>query len=1167
VDTGALAAGGVHASSVHGELGTWRHLAFVFEKVNVKGHGTLFDEIDILSVDDALPAFHDRNARQVVLRSSQLPEGVTLSEEVLRIAAGTPAFDCRVAYADIAVPAPRELAPLLAGGPGIYPEVQVTQGQRGADTAPYAVDSLTLPVDNPWGSRTRFGGFDFFADGKRAACSTWNGDVWIAEGIDTLAELRWRRFASGMFQPLGLRIVDEVIYVQGRDQMTRLHDRNGDGEADFYECFNNQVQITDGFHEFSFDLQTDAAGNFYFSKGMPVLAGGRGFAPWTPHTGAVLKVSPDGKTLERVAWGLRAPGGIGIGPNGEISTGENEGSWVPRCKITWSKPGSFHGVVPSEWDGRNFVRTLPDAPTEYEKPLCWLPYHVDNSSGSQIWSPEGELLHLSYGKASIFRVLREEVDGQVQGGVTRLPIDLAVAPMRARFHANGDLYVIGFRGWQTSGADGFQRIRRIGAEAPSPVSLEAHENGLVIGFSGPLAESATDPLRYTVSKWKYIWGPQYGSGRFSIDNPDREAEARALQEPSKGAHNKIDRVRVRAVARLSDERVFLYIPGMTTAMQMEIRIDLESARTSIYNTVHQLRPAFEDHGLDLAKLPELTRVVSGEPGLVMRLAFRSTDDVTRVDRLALNVAAGDSITPFFRPRDFEATFEGDLVVPARDDLAFRLLGSGYASLSLGGEPVAEGPLPLSVEPRAMNAGPHSLFASFRGDKKGVGRLQFQWSGRDFVWEPVPPSAFRYQPDRALAQKDLIREGRAIFAAARCIRCHATGDTRMPELAERDADFANLGGRIDSQWLLAWLRSPQGHCPPVAVQEAGDVVSWFQRSAEQIEMQAVEPEAVDSSLLAPWLEEIRGKYTPAGLRQYLADPSAHHPDTLFPKFQLTAGQIETLAATDRPLPEQEFTGDAARGKQVVEARCLMCHGDAKPAASPLATVWKRDWSSLAAHDPPLGLDVGQVEALSAFQRADSDTGLQSLKHFTPREYAARSIERLRCGHCHQGELPDISGAGAKLQGPWLADLLRGRHPPTRPWLSSQMPAFPSRAEALARALCDRDGVPYESANSAVAESAIGKELAGLQGYACNACHAVGDRPALQAFEGKGPNLSLAKGRLREAYFLRWMHHPQRIQPGTIMPRYALDKSRAAKTDVLDGDAEAQFRAIWAWLQGL
>ena len=127
-------------------------------------------------------------------------------------------------------------------------------------------------------SRVRFGGMDFFSDGKRAALSTWDGDVWIVSGIDDkLEHLQWKRFASGGFETLGLKIVDDVIYTTGRDQITRYRDLDGDGSCDVYETFNDDITSSPGFHEFTFDLHTDKEGNFYTAKAGPVKGGGRGF--------------------------------------------------------------------------------------------------------------------------------------------------------------------------------------------------------------------------------------------------------------------------------------------------------------------------------------------------------------------------------------------------------------------------------------------------------------------------------------------------------------------------------------------------------------------------------------------------------------------------------------------------------------------------------------------------------------------------------------------------------------------------------------------------------------------------------------------------------------------------------------------------------------------------
>ena len=163
----------------------------------------------------------------------------------------------------------------------------------------FVTDQIPLPTKNPYGSKIRFGGFDFFKDGKRAAFCTWNGDVWIASGLDKdLKNIVWKRYAAGLNEALGIRIINEKIYVTGKDQITRLHDLNNDGEADYYECFNNDVKITQNFHEFTFGLQTDKHGNFYFAKAAPVRQGGRGFDVTHDNHGVIFKVSADGQKSE-----------------------------------------------------------------------------------------------------------------------------------------------------------------------------------------------------------------------------------------------------------------------------------------------------------------------------------------------------------------------------------------------------------------------------------------------------------------------------------------------------------------------------------------------------------------------------------------------------------------------------------------------------------------------------------------------------------------------------------------------------------------------------------------------------------------------------------------------------------------------------------------------------
>ena len=127
-----------------------------------------------------------------------------------------------------------------------------------------------------------------------------------------------------------------------------------------------------------------------------------------------------------------------------------------HVKSTGLLPGSFSGVI-HPGNGRTMEQG-------YDKPLCWLPMQVDNSGGGQVWVDNdqwgpfnGEMLHLSYGRSTVYKVMRQEVNGVMQGGVVALPIKLASSAMRGRFNpVDKQLYVAGFRGWQTNAA---KRVR------------------------------------------------------------------------------------------------------------------------------------------------------------------------------------------------------------------------------------------------------------------------------------------------------------------------------------------------------------------------------------------------------------------------------------------------------------------------------------------------------------------------------------------------------------------------------------------------------------------------------------------------------------------------------------------------------------------------------------
>jgi Glucose / Sorbosone dehydrogenase len=549
-------------------------------------------------------------ARIVTLGASKVD--LVDGHAVARVEGSQDVTTVRIAYLPAGVPLPQAFdteAPskLLKVAKSLWPETVETAGKLSEKAGePYVVDDVKLPVTNPWKAPMFTSAFDFLPDGRAVIC-TFHGDVFIASGIDAkLEKVTWRRFAAGLYHALGLKVVNGEIFVTCRDGVWKLRDTNGDGECDTYEAFNFDLMVTKSFHEFTFDLQTDPAGNFYVIKAGPVRKGGRGFDEICDHHGSLLRISPDGKKSEVFATGFRAPNGIAVSPTGQITTGDNEGTWTPVCRLNWIKQGGFYGVPP--------LAHRATEPTDYDRPLCWFPKEVDNSSGGQVWVTSDKfgpwkdrLLHLSYGTCSLFGVMPQEVtfngQPQMQGGVARFNVDFASGAMRARFNPkDGQLYVTGLRGWQTTATQNgcFQRVRYTGAATRMPLALAATKKGIKLDFACELdAKAAADAGNWNVEIWNYVWSSAYGSPDVST----LEAKVAATELGNDGklqfskaqmSERKHDPLVVKS-ATLSDDRrsVFLEIPEIRPAMQMQLKYEIKAAdglelRGQVINTIHAL---------------------------------------------------------------------------------------------------------------------------------------------------------------------------------------------------------------------------------------------------------------------------------------------------------------------------------------------------------------------------------------------------------------------------------------------------------------------------------------------------------------------------------------------------------------------------------------------------
>ncbi len=472
-------------------------------------------------------------------------------------------------------PAPRALEPLTHGGPKHWPEVLHAPVTIGKNDGPFAVDTFALPERNPWNAQLRLTGFDFYPDGKRMAVCSWDGDVWLVSGLDKRGEpagLTWQRIASGLFQPLGLKFRDGAIFVCCRDQIVKLHDLNGDGETDFYECFNNDHQVTEHFHEFAMGLQTDAEGNFYYAK-----SGRHALPALVPHHGTLLKVTKDGGKTEILATGFRAANGVCLNPDGTFFVTDQEGFWTPKNRINLVTKGGFYGNM---WGYTDVTDTSDSA---MKQPLCWITNDFDRSPAELIWVTsdewgplKGALLNTSYGHGKLYVVPHETVNGQAQGGMCALPLPtFPTGVMRPRFHpTDGHLYLCGMFAWAGNQTvpGGFYRVRYTGKPADLPVGLRAKATGVEITFTDALdATNAADPKNYEIRAWGLKRTQNYGSKH--ID-----------EKPLAVA---------KATVSADGKTVRLDVPNLAPTWGMEIKYrvkgtDGRAITGTIHNTIHAL---------------------------------------------------------------------------------------------------------------------------------------------------------------------------------------------------------------------------------------------------------------------------------------------------------------------------------------------------------------------------------------------------------------------------------------------------------------------------------------------------------------------------------------------------------------------------------------------------
>lgn len=383
--------------------------------------------------------------------------------------------------------------------------------------------SFTLAQARPDNFQPRVGGMDFLADG-RMVVSTWDslGSVYIVDGrkAATPNDIQVKRIAYGLAEPLGLKVVDDEIYIMQKQELTKLVDLNNDELIDEYQTICNGWKVSANFHEFAFGL-VYKDGYFYGTLATAINPGGASTKPQIPDRGKVVKISKKDGSFTFVASGLRTPNGIGLGVDNEIFIADNQGDWLPANKIIHLQEGAWYGSRSVDFEGTANRKETP--------PVVWLTQDEIGNSPSQparlnVGPYQNQMIHGDVTHGGIKRVFAEKVNGAYQGAVFRFTQGLEAGVNRLAWSPDGSLYLggVGSTGnWGHAGKFGYglQKLTFNNKVAFEMLAVRAKSDGLEIEFTEPMKEGVGETAAdYEIRQWWFKPTGDYGGPKLDEEN-------------------------------------------------------------------------------------------------------------------------------------------------------------------------------------------------------------------------------------------------------------------------------------------------------------------------------------------------------------------------------------------------------------------------------------------------------------------------------------------------------------------------------------------------------------------------------------------------------------------------------------------------------------------------
>ncbi len=180
------------------------------------------------------------------------------------------------------------------------------------------------------------------------------GEVYIlqdsdGDNIEDEAVLFCNISELGLKSPTGFTHRGDTIYI-GTAQEVRIYlDRNKDGKADTSWTFFNDIPYSEHPYEWTTGLSFGPDGWLYCAFTTDSWNAGPSPDP-KKYRGSIIRISPDGKSSEAVATGIRSVYGMAFNQLGDLFFADNEGGGNTKEELNHLVRGAFYGHNPKKYE-------------------------------------------------------------------------------------------------------------------------------------------------------------------------------------------------------------------------------------------------------------------------------------------------------------------------------------------------------------------------------------------------------------------------------------------------------------------------------------------------------------------------------------------------------------------------------------------------------------------------------------------------------------------------------------------------------------------------------------------------------------------------------------------------------------------------------------------------